>query len=142
MQKPMKLWVAACVVVLAAMSVRSEAADPTGSFVLRPARVWTEGEPVHTGWVVVVEGNHIVGVGPEKSAQAAGAQVIDLPDTTLLPGLMDAHSHLFLHPYNETSWNDQVLKEPVAYRTLRAGEQAKATLLSGFTTLRDLGTEA
>ncbi len=97
---------------------------------------------MHTGWVVVVEGSHIVGVGPGNSVQVpVGAQVIDLPGTTLLPGLMDAHSHLFLHPYNETSWNDQVLKEPVAYRTLRAGEQAKATLLSGFTTLRDLGTE-
>ena len=116
------------------------AADPT--FVLKPARVWTEGEPVHTGWVVVVEGNVIRAAGPEKSVQAsAGAQVVELPDTTLLPGLMDAHSHLFLHPYNETSWNDQVLKEPVAYRTLRAGVQAKATLMAGFTTLRDLGTE-
>lgn len=148
MHNSLKSWIAAWVIVFVALPIRSEAADPTGSFVLRPARVWTEGEPVHTGWVVVVEGNHIAGVGPEKSAQApggvempAGALVIHLPDTTVLPGLMDAHSHLFLHPYNETSWNDQVLKEPVAYRTLRAGVQAKATLLSGFTTLRDLGTE-
>ena len=116
------------------------AADST--VVLKPARVWTDGEPVHTGWVVVVEGSQIRAAGPEKSVQApAGAQVVELPDTTLLPGLMDAHSHLFLHPYNETSWNDQVLKEPVAYRTLRAGVQAKATLMAGFTTLRDLGTE-
>jgi len=116
------------------------AADST--FVLKPARVWTDGEPVHTGWVVVVAGNHIDAAGPEKSVQVpAGAQVVELPDTTLLPGLIDAHSHLFLHPYNETSWNDQVLKEPVAYRTLRAGVQAKATLMAGFTTLRDLGTE-
>jgi imidazolonepropionase-like amidohydrolase len=118
----------------------AEAAS-TGVIVLRPAQVWTEGEPVHAAWVVVVEGSHILAVGPEKAVAPAGAQVIDLPGTTLLPGLMDLHSHLFLHPYNETSWNDQVLKEPVAYRTLRAGEQAKATLLSGFTTLRDLGTE-
>lgn len=116
-------------------------AAPQGVIVLRPAQVWTAGEPVHAGWVVVVEGNHILAVGPEKAVTPAGAQVIDLPGATLLPGLMDLHSHLFLHPYNETSWNDQVLKEPVAYRTLRAGEQAKATLLSGFTTLRDLGTE-
>ena len=117
-------------------------AAPAQAVVLRPARVWTEGEPVHTGWVVVVEGNRIQAAGPEKSVQVpAGAQVVELPDTTLLPGLMDAHSHLFLHPYNETSWNDQVLKEPVAYRTLRAGVQAKATLMAGFTTLRDLGTE-
>ena len=70
-----------------------------------------------------------------------GALVVDLPGTTLLPGLMDAHSHLFLHPYNEARWDDQVLKEPVPYRTLRAGVQARATLLAGFTTLRDLGTE-
>lgn len=116
------------------------AADST--FVLKPGRVWTDGEPVHTGWVVVVEGNHIRAAGPQTSVEVpAGAQVVELPGTTLLPGLMDAHSHLFLHPYNETSWNDQVLKEPVAYRTLRAGVQAKATLMAGFTTLRDLGTE-
>lgn len=97
---------------------------------------------MHSGWVVVVEGNHIVSSGPESSVKVpAGAQTISLPEATLIPGLIDAHSHLFLHPYNETSWNDQVLKEPVAYRTLRAGVQARATLLAGFTTLRDLGTE-
>jgi imidazolonepropionase-like amidohydrolase len=123
------------------LSALAAEAAPPGVIVLRPAQVWTAGEPVHAGWVVVVEGNHILAVGPEKTPAPAGAQVIDLPGATLLPGLMDLHSHLFLHPYNETSWNDQVLKEPVAYRTLRAGEQAKATLLSGFTTLRDLGTE-
>jgi imidazolonepropionase-like amidohydrolase len=130
--------------VLATLLLTALAAEaaPPGVIVLRPAQVWTAGEPVHAGWLVVVEGNHILAVGPESTVQApAGAQVIDLPGATLLPGLMDLHSHLFLHPYNETSWNDQVLKEPVAYRTLRAGEQAKATLLSGFTTLRDLGTE-
>src|SRR5579859_6139658 len=100
-------------------------ADPA-VYLIRPARVWTEGAPVHTGWVVVVQGNHIVAAGPEKSVHApSGAQLIDLPDTTLLPGLMDVHSHLFLHPYNETSWNDQVLKEPVAYRTLRRSEERR-----------------
>jgi imidazolonepropionase-like amidohydrolase len=54
---------------------------------------------------------------------------------------MDLHSHLLLHPYNQTLWDDQVLKETLAYRTLRAGVQAEATLMAGFTTLRDLGTE-
>jgi imidazolonepropionase-like amidohydrolase len=54
---------------------------------------------------------------------------------------MDIHSHIFLHPYNETLWNDQVLKEPLAYRSIRAVIHAKNTLLSGFTLLRDLGTE-
>jgi imidazolonepropionase-like amidohydrolase len=119
-------------------------AAPSSATLLRPAQVWTAGEPLHRGWVVLTEGQRIVAVGPAATVQAqtpADAQVIDLPEATLLPGLMDIHSHLFLHPYNETPWNDQVLKEPVPYRTLRAAQQARATLLAGFTTLRDLGTE-
>src|SRR5881392_345970 len=100
------------------------------------------GQPVHEGWVVLTEGERIAAAGPASAVQRpALAQVIDLPGATLLPGLMDVHSHLFLHPYNETLWDDQVLKEAVPYRTLRAGQQARATLLAGFTTLRDLGTE-
>jgi len=133
---------AVIVAAMAALVAPFPGAVADSAVVLKPARVWTDGEPVHAGWAVVVEGNHIRAAGPEKSVEVPiGAQVVELPDTTLLPGLMDAHSHLFLHPYNETSWNDQVLKEPVAYRTLRAGVQAKATLMAGFTTLRDLGTE-
>jgi imidazolonepropionase-like amidohydrolase len=117
-------------------------AAPVAPVLLRPAQVWTAGEPAHPGWVVLTEGARITAVGPAAAVHApAAAQVIDLPGATLLPGLMDIHSHLFLHPYNETLWNDQVLKEPVPYRTLRAGVQARATLLAGFTTLRDLGTE-
>ena len=121
------------------------AADPAANpaaTLLRPAQVWTAGEPLHQDWVVLTRGRHIVAVGPTSAVHApADAQSIDLPGATLLPGLMDIHSHLFLHPYNETPWNDQVLKEAVPYRTLRAGQQARATLLAGFTTLRDLGTE-
>ena len=89
--------------------------------------MWTAGEPLHAGWVVRIEGNRITAAGPAGSVSAAAdATVIDLPGATLLPGLMDIHSHLLLHPYNETLWNDQVLKEPVPYRTLRAGIQARA----------------
>jgi imidazolonepropionase-like amidohydrolase len=118
------------------------AAADSHPLLLRPGQVWTAGEPLHTGWVVLTEGERIVAVGAAEAVRApADAQPIDLPGTTLLPGLIDAHSHLFLHPYNETLWNDQVLKEPVPYRTLRAGVQARATLLAGFTALRDLGTE-
>jgi imidazolonepropionase-like amidohydrolase len=117
-------------------------AAPSAATLLRPARVWTTGEPVHEGWVVLTQGSRIVAAGPENAVRRpAGAQVIELPGATLVPGLIDAHSHLFLHPYNETLWDDQVLKEPVPYRTLRAARQARATLLAGFTTLRDLGTE-
>ena len=117
-------------------------AAQASALLLRPAQVWSAGEPVHAGWLVLIEGGRIAAVGAAGSVSApADVTVIDLPGATLLPGLMDIHSHLFLHPYNETLWNDQVLKEPVPYRTLRAGQQARATLLAGFTTLRDLGTE-
>jgi imidazolonepropionase-like amidohydrolase len=123
-------------------SAIAQAATHPGATLLRPAQVWTAGEPAHAGWVVLTEGERIAAVGPQSAVHAsAEAEVIDLPGATLLPGLIDAHAHLFLHPYNETLWNDQVLKEPVPYRTLRAAQQARATLLAGFTTLRDLGTE-
>ena len=120
----------------------AHAADPPPSVLLRPAQVWTAGEPVHTGWVVLIQGERIAALGPAEAVVVpAGSEVVELPGATLLPGLMDLHSHLLLHPYNEVLWNDQVLKEPVPYRTLRAGVQARATLMAGFTTLRDLGTE-
>jgi imidazolonepropionase-like amidohydrolase len=121
------------------------ASDVAGAepIVLRPDRVFTsEDREPHSGWVVVVEGNRILQVGPSASTSVpAQARVIDLPGATLLPGLIDAHSHLFLHPYNEALWDDQVLKESTVYRVLRAGNHARDTLLAGFTSLRDLGTE-
>jgi imidazolonepropionase-like amidohydrolase len=111
--------------------------------VLKPARVF-DGVAVkpHDGWVVVVHGARIDSAGPEADAKIPeGARVIELPKMTLLPGLIDAHTHMLLHPYNEASWDDQVLKEPYALRVCRATNHLKATLLSGFTTVRDLGTE-
>nr|WP_229259088.1 amidohydrolase family protein [Duganella flavida] len=109
---------------------------------LSAARVWTgEGQP-HANWSLLISGGKIVAVGPaDKMNIPAGTERISLPDTTLIPGLMDLHSHVLLHPYNETSWDDQVLKESVEYRTLLASRHAAATLRAGFTTLRDLGTE-
>jgi len=112
-----------------------------GAILLVPDRVFTATDRMtHPGWKVLVEGDRIVAVGPQVSAPA-GAETIALPGTTLLPGLIDLHVHLFLHPYNETSWNDQVMKEPLALRTARAVAHARATLMAGFTTVRDLGTE-
>jgi|HubBroStandDraft_1064217.scaffolds.fasta_scaffold06031_5 imidazolonepropionase-like amidohydrolase len=134
-------WRSLLAALAATLPLLSAAGAPAATL-LRPARVWSAGEPLHEGWVVLIRAERIVSVGPPGSIQVpADASVIDLPGATLLPGLMDVHSHLFLHPYNETAWNDQVLKEPVAYRTLRAAQQARATLMAGFTTLRDLGTE-
>jgi imidazolonepropionase-like amidohydrolase len=110
---------------------------------LRPARVFdAEDGKTHEGWVVLVRGEKIAAVGPAAQVVVPeGAQRIELPGMTLLPGLMDIHSHIFLHPYNETLWNDQVLKEPLAYRTIRAVRHCESTLMAGFTLLRDLGTE-
>jgi len=110
---------------------------------LRPQRVFdANGEQAHEGWVVLVKGRDIAAVGPAAQvASPPGTRSLDLPGTTLLPGLIDAHSHVFLHPYNETLWNDQVLKEPLAYRTIAATIHCQRTLMAGFTALRDLGTE-
>jgi len=110
-------------------------------YVLKPARVF-DGEAMHDGWTVVVRGQRIEAAGPASATTApAGAETIDLPDTTLMPGLIEAHSHVLLHAYNETPWNDQVLKEAESLRVARAVNHLKATLESGYTTIRDLGTE-
>lgn len=118
-------------------------ADPPQAIVLQPARVYDGlGPSAHEGWIVVVRGSKIEAVGPkEKVGFPAGARIVALPGTTLLPGLIDAHTHVLLHPYNEASWDDQVLKQPLALRVCRATNHARNTLLAGFTTIRDLGTE-
>jgi imidazolonepropionase-like amidohydrolase len=125
---------AAAVLVLSSRAV----AD---TLLLRPAQVFdgVNAQP-HEGWQVLVEGDRIAAVGPNVAAPA-GARTIDLPGATLMPGMIEGHSHLFLHPYNETLWDDQVLHEPLALRTARAVVHAEKTLDAGFTTERDLGTE-
>jgi imidazolonepropionase-like amidohydrolase len=127
--------------LLSLLSCAVFAAEP-GPVLLTADRVWTGDGAAHPGWGVLVAKGKIVKVGPVASLSvAAGTQRIDMPGKTLMPGMMDLHSHVLLHPYNETSWDDQVIKEPVDYRVLRAGQHAQATLQAGFTTLRDLGTE-
>jgi len=107
---------------------------------LQPARVF-DGEAMHEGWVVRVRGDRIEAAGPAASIDVSGAKVVELPGLTLLPGLVEGHSHILLHPYNETVWNDQVLHEGLALRVARAVNHLRATLMAGFTTVRDLGTE-
>jgi imidazolonepropionase-like amidohydrolase len=108
-------------------------------YLLKADRVF-DGETMHNNWSILVRNNKIDQVGAIQNIPA-NTETINLPGTTLMPGMIEGHSHLFLHPYNETSWNDQVLKESRAERTARAVNHARATLMAGFTTVRDLGTE-
>lgn len=112
----------------------------TDKYILLKADRLFDGENLHNNWSVLVKNNLIEQVGVIQNIPP-GTETINLPATTLMPGMIEGHSHLFLHPYNETSWNDQVLKESRAERTARAVTHAQATLLAGFTTVRDLGTE-
>src|SRR5215204_2277567 len=107
---------------------------------LKPDRVF-DGETMQSGWVVLVKNNKIEQAGSMMFKLPAGTEIIELKGMTLLPGLIEGHSHLFLHPYNETSWDDQVLEESRAERTARAVNHAKTTLMAGFRTFRELGTE-
>jgi imidazolonepropionase-like amidohydrolase len=118
-------------------------ATPQRATLLVPARVWDgiENQP-HEGWAVLVRGDRIEAVGPRGQLNVpSDASTIDLAGTTLLPGLIEGHSHMLLHPYNETPWDDQVLHEALALRVARAVNHARATLMAGWTTVRDLGTE-
>ena len=126
-----------CLLLSATMS-----AQPAQSIVvLQPDRVF-DGESMRLGWIVVVRGERIEAAGPAASITVpAGARTIQLTGATLMPGMIEGHSHLLLHPYNETVWENQVLREPLALRVARATNHARATLMAGITTVRDLGTE-
>jgi imidazolonepropionase-like amidohydrolase len=128
---------------LLAFGLSSRHSAQSSSIILKPARVF-DGDAVHEGWAVRVSLDRIDAVGPGDTVAgpaAAGATVIDLPGTTLAPGLIEGHSHVLLHAYSETTWNDQVAHEGLALRVARATNHLRQTLLAGFTTIRDLGTE-
>jgi imidazolonepropionase-like amidohydrolase len=126
--------------LLITIFTRAESQSPS-YLLLKPAKVF-DGEQMHAGWQVLIKGKLIVAAGePAKMETPPGTKVIELKGLTLLPGMIEGHSHLFLHPYNEVTWSDQVLKESRAERVARATVHAKNTLMAGFTTVRDLGTE-
>jgi imidazolonepropionase-like amidohydrolase len=127
------------IVLLLAVLAFSTALEAQQAVVLRPDRIY-DGERLHEGWSVLVLGTRIAEVAPEVTAPAGATEIV-LRGTTLLPGLIEGHSHLLLHPYNETSWTDQVLLESYAERVARATVHARATLMAGITTVRDLGSE-
>jgi imidazolonepropionase-like amidohydrolase len=109
-------------------------------YVLKPALTF-DGETLRQGWAVRIKGERIESAGPAASIDTAGAKVIELPSLTLMPGLVEGHSHVLLHAYSETPWNDQVAHEGLGLRVARATNHLRDTLMAGFTTIRDLGTE-
>src|SRR5216683_2787978 len=123
--------------------MQPKATQTEAVYLLKPAHVFDgETAQLRDDWVVLVRGERIEAAGPGNGIKApADAKVIDLPRMTLLPGLIEAHSHVLLHPYTETVWNDQVAHESLSLRVARATNHLRNTLLAGFTTIRDLGTE-
>jgi imidazolonepropionase-like amidohydrolase len=112
------------------------------ALLLKPDRVFDGEKMLPTGTVVLLEGGKVAYVGSENSAKAGkGTKTMALPGQTLLPGLIEGHSHVLLHPYNEVSWNDQVLKESIAERVARGTVHLQKSLEAGITTMRDLGSE-
>ena len=123
-------------VVLFATSLQAQKEE---YILLKGDRVF-DGENMHEGWSVLIKNNLVEAVGMISNLPA-NTVVKNYPGCTIMPGFIEGHSHLFLHPYNETSWDDQVLKESRAERMARAVNHSNATLMAGFTTVRDLGTE-
>lgn len=108
---------------------------------LVPDRVF-DGIEMHENWVVIVTDNQITYVGNASGAsKILTHKTITLNGTTLMPGIVEGHSHVLLHPYNETDWNDQVLKESPVERAIRGTVHVKNSLMAGITTMRDLGAE-
>lgn len=128
-------------VLLTALVFLIASARAQEKYILKPDKVF-DGEAMHTGWAVIVEGNKISWVGPATDSKVTGKGItLTFTGCTLVPGMIEGHSHLLLHPYNETPWDDQVMKESDALRISRATVHARKTLEAGFTTVRDLGTE-
>lgn len=122
---------------------QNQQSQPATVYLLKASRVWDGvADQPRDGWVVLVRGDKIEAVGPLADVKApADAKVVEMSGTTLMPGLIEAHSHILLHPYSETTWNDQNAHESLALRVARATNHLRNTLLAGFTTIRDLGTE-
>jgi len=129
-------------IALALVASLSPARAADHPLLLKADRVFTGDGAAHAGWAVLVSGKRIAAAGPaDKISLPADAETIELAGMTLLPGLIDLHSHVLLYPYNQTSWDDQVMRQSSEYRTILATLHAAETLRAGFTTLRDLGSE-
>ena len=120
------------------LTIPIHAQTPPQVIVLHAARLLdVESGTIVSPGEVLVRGERIAEAGP-KVSRPSGAEVVDLGDVTLMPGMIDAHVHLFLHPGAEDL---QTVEESVPQRTILATLAAKADLTAGFTAERDMGTE-
>ncbi len=128
----MKNWILSCLLCSSSIFCQT---------LLQPDRVF-DGTEIHEDWVVLVKENKIHYAGPVTTIPKIRInEVLELKGATLMPGIIEGHSHVLLHPYNETEWNDQVLKESPVERAIRGTVHAKNSLMAGITTMRDLGAE-
>ena len=116
-------------------------ATPPISYVIRAAHLIDgRSDAVQNDVAVVVEGDHIVAVGPRSQIASripAGAQTIDLGTATILPGLIDIHTHVLLQgDITSTDYDGQLLKESIPYRAIRAAAAVRVALMNGFTTVK------
>jgi imidazolonepropionase-like amidohydrolase len=123
-------------------SVVSFSITQAGDKLLLPDALWDgTAKKLVTGQAVLVSGDKITEIGPVGGFADSKAERVELKGLTLMPGMIEGHSHILLHPYSETLWNDQVLVESRPERTVRAVNHVRAALMAGFTTYRDLGSE-
>jgi imidazolonepropionase-like amidohydrolase len=131
---------------ISAAAQTAQQAPPPRAFVIRAARLIDgKSDLVQNDVAVLVEGDRIVAVGRQSdiaSRAPAGAQVIDLGGATILPGLIDNHTHVLLQgDITAADYDEQILKESNPYRAIRATAAVRTALMNGFTTIRDLETE-
>ena len=112
-----------------------------GQNILISAENVFDGQEMKRNWGVVISGNYILEVAPVNKITSSVDSTIYLDNGTLMPGMIEGHSHVLLYPYDQTNWNDQVLKESRSLRAIRGAKMANQNLKAGFTTIRDLGSE-
>jgi imidazolonepropionase-like amidohydrolase len=136
-------WVACAALVATAAAAQAPRAEAPRPIVVKAARLIDgKSDRPRTGAAVLIEGERIVEVGSAAELSQRNAQIIDLGDATLLPGLIDNHTHLLLQgDVTAADYDEQLLKESIPYRAIRATAAARTALMNGFTTMRDLETE-
>lgn len=131
-------------VVLLASPVAAQTPAPARTLIHAGRLIDGISEQPRSDMGILVEGERIAAVGPwsQLAGRASGATVIDLRDRTVLPGMIDNHTHILLQgDITAADYDEQLLKESIPYRTIRAVAAVRTALMNGYTAMRDLETE-